>query len=137
MGRRRKLNYKQIETLISDRANGMTPKELEVKYEFGKNSIYDLLKSPDIALKVREERLLKVRDKLFERTQGVTVDAGEDRQGETIYRDIPPDVPAMKLYLEYEEGYNPAQKVDHSGKVEVKLSLTDIQKAIKAAEAEK
>jgi hypothetical protein len=98
--------------IVALRIKGYDPLEVEKELGLKPNVVYSYLKKPDIDLRIREGRLKKVRDKLFERTQGVTVQTGFDKAGEPIYKDLPPDVPAVKLYLEYEEGYNPAVKVE-------------------------
>lgn len=127
MGRHKLLDFKLIDDFCDDYISGMGIKALESKYKLGKNTAYDYLKYPNVCQQIYEKRLLKVKDKLYERTQGVTVQTGDDRDGDPIYKDYPPDVPSMRLFFEYEGKWNPAQKVE--AEVKGSLSLTDLIKA--------
>ncbi len=83
--------------------------------------------------KYHKAKLINVRDALYNRANGVTVETTNNK-GEIIYKDLPPDPKAIELYLKYEDKWQDKIKAEVEGTITINAdeSAKAVLEAIKA-----
>jgi len=83
--------------------------------------------------KYHKSKLLDVRDALYNRANGVTVET-RDKKGELIYKELPPDPKAIELYLKYEDKWREKMDTEISGTITINADEA-VKEVLKAKEA--